>query len=137
MGWGQKTFLPAPGGKRTWNSLILFSGSVLTEHGGEVSKEFAERFYNNTVVFQPGQASYGKVDSVDQIKTGTMDLHDNQFFVSDAETASGFGLNVGKSGKLDLKQLQALGAEQGSTLREGLPSDDELVAMAKGMLRMN
>ena len=137
MGWGQKTFLPAPGGKRTWASLILFTSSVLTEHGGEVSKEYGEHFYNNTVVFKPGTGSYGKVDSVDQIKNGMMDLYDNQFFVSDARSASGFGLSVGKSGKLGLKQLQALGAEQGSTLSEGLPSDAKLVAMAKAMLLMN
>ena len=42
MGWGQKTFEPAPGRKHTWNSLFLFSDTVLTEHGGEVNSTFAE-----------------------------------------------------------------------------------------------
>ena len=35
MGWGQKTFEPSPGRKFTRDSLILFTSSVLTEHGGE------------------------------------------------------------------------------------------------------
>ena len=42
MGWGQKTFEPAPGRKHTWNSLFLFSDQILTEHGGEVNTTFAE-----------------------------------------------------------------------------------------------
>jgi hypothetical protein len=32
---GQKTFEPSPGRKFTRDSLILFTSSVLTEHGGE------------------------------------------------------------------------------------------------------
>ena len=42
MGWGQKTFMPSPGNKSTTDSLILFSSSVLTEHGGETSADVAE-----------------------------------------------------------------------------------------------
>jgi hypothetical protein len=38
MGWGQKTFEPSPGRKFTRDSLILFTSSVLTEHGGETSR---------------------------------------------------------------------------------------------------
>eukprot|EP01052_Picozoa_sp_SAG31_P066947 SAG31_NODE_25736_length_455_cov_1.005618_1_plen_67_part_01 len=66
MGWGQKTFEPAPGNKTTSDSLILFSSSVLTEHGGERDARFAETFERNTVLFAPGQANYGKVDSAAQ-----------------------------------------------------------------------
>ena len=56
MGWGQKTFEPSPGRKFTRDSLILFTSSVLTEHGGETSPRFAEHFTNNTVVFAAGKA---------------------------------------------------------------------------------
>jgi hypothetical protein len=133
MGWGQKTFKPSPGAKRTFDTLILFTTSVLTEHGGETSKEFGEHFYNNTIVFAPGAAGYGKVDTAQQISSGMMELRDNRFFVSGQTTK--FGLSVGAR-KMDLAQLQAIGAETGSTLTQGLPSDAELVAMAKGLLLM-
>ena len=49
LGWGQKTFEPSPGAKRTHNSLILFTTNVLTEHVVDCPLEYAERFYNNTV----------------------------------------------------------------------------------------
>ena len=74
MGWGQKTFEPAPGNKTASDSLILFTSSVLTEHGGETSAKYAEKFVNNTIVFKPGQAHYGSVDSEVQLTQPLLQL---------------------------------------------------------------
>ena len=132
MGWGQKTFEPSPGNKTASDSLILFTSSVLTEHGGEASADFAERFINNTIVFTPGQANYGKVDTEAQISSGMMQLRENRFFTDGAELK----LAVGGNGTKDLAELQALGAEVGSTIVKTLPSDAWIVAAAKGLLLM-
>jgi hypothetical protein len=45
-------------------------------------------------------------------------------------------LKVGNNGSMTLAQLQHAGAEAGSTLTASIPSDAELVAIAKRMLLM-
>jgi hypothetical protein len=134
MGWGQKTFEPSPGRKFTRDSLILFTSSVLTEHGGETSPRFAEHFTNNTVVFSAGKAAnYGTVDAASQLTEGLLVLGDNKFFTSPGQEMS---LKVGNNGSMTLAQLQHAGTEVGSTLTASIPSDAELVAIAKRMLLM-
>jgi hypothetical protein len=132
MGWGQKTFEPAPGNKTASDSLILFTSSVLTEHGGETSAKYAEKFVNNTIVFKPGQANYGSVDSEAQLTQHLLQLQGNHFF-TDGEDLQ---LAVGKNGTKNLAELQALGVEQGSTITKSLPTDEEIVSIAKAMLHM-
>lgn len=131
MGWGQKTFEPAPGNKTASDSLILFTDSVLTEHGGETSTKYAEKFRNNTIVFKPGKANYGSVDSEVQLTQHLLQLHGNHFFTSGEDLQ----LAVGKNGTKNLADLQALGVEQGSTITKNLPTDDEIVSMAKATLQ--
>ena len=132
MGWGQKTFEPAPGNKTASDSLILFTSSVLTEHGGETSADYAETFANNTVVFTPGAANYGKVDSEAQLTQQLLQLRGNRFFTAGEDLQ----LAVGKNGTKNLAELQAMGAEQGSTITKILPTDEQLVSMAKAMLQL-
>ena len=130
MGWGQKTFMPSPGNKSTTDSLILFSSSVLTEHGGETSADFAEKFERNTIVFT-AKGSYGKVDTEEQLTKKLLLLADNKFYKE-----SPVSLAVGGNGTMDLAQLQALGAEIGSTESRTVPEDGELVAMARALLQV-
>jgi hypothetical protein len=125
MGWGQKTFLPAPGAKKTRNSLILFTSSVLTEHGGEKLVEYAEEFFNNTVVMTGG--SYGKIDKCDP---KFMKVHDNRIFANGADT---FKFSCGGK-SLTLAEMQKQGFETGSTLSAEIPKDDILIAQAKQLL---
>jgi hypothetical protein len=131
MGWGQKTYEPSPGAKRTHNTLILFSSSVLTEHGTEVNATYAEQFYNNTVVFVGDNPRYGVIDTAAQITSGVLQLHGNHFYMGGAP----FHVQVGKDA-LDFQQLQALGGELNSTVSNGTLSDAVLVQMAKSLLGM-
>ena len=103
--------MPSPGNKSTTDSLILFSSSVLTEHGGETSADFAEKF--------------------EQLTKKLLQLADNKFYKE-----SPVSLAVGGNGTMDLAQLQALGAEIGSTESRTVPEDGELVAMARALLEM-
>lgn len=130
MGWGQKTFKPAPGEKRTWNSLILFPTSVLTEHGGEINSSFSEHFYNNTIVFDPASANYGVINKMAQIQHHLLQLHSNHFFTANLSLE----ITVEKK-TLTLEQLQATGAEVNSSLIKNIPTDTKLVAMARELLR--
>lgn len=132
MGWGQKTFKPAPGKKRTWNSLILFTNSVLTEHGGELNSSFTEQFFNNTIVFDPKSAHYGTIDKMEQIKNHLVQLHNNQIFTNNMSLT----ITVEKK-QLTFEQLQSTGAEENSSLIKHIPSDTILITMAKELLGMH
>jgi len=135
LGWGQKTYKPSPGHKRAHDSLLLFSTTVLTEHGGELSPEMAEHFYNNTVVYAQqsnGPASYGGISSLAQVSSpnATLLLANNTYFVDPSIktlTLSGYNMT----------QLQSVGAELGSKIVHGWPSDAWIVSSASAMLTMN
>lgn len=130
MGWGQKTFEPSPGAKRTFNSLFLFAtATLLTEHGGETAVEFAEHFENNTIVFAPngGSVNYGSIDRTSQLTDNLLQLRNNKFFTANES----FRVTVNHNNLEGLEALQKLGAEAGSTLTTTLPSDEALVAAAK------
>jgi len=136
MGWGQKTFEPAPGAKQTHDSLILFASSVLTEHVPDVVPlQYAERFYNNTVVFAPGShgggGHYGSVDSLASLTNKALQLSSNTFYTDGANVT----LSVGKA-PMTLAQLQAAGVEVNSIELHTLPSDAAIVAMATELLGM-
>ena len=126
----QKTFEPAPGNKTASDSLILFTSSVLTEHGGEHDARFAETFERNTIVFMPGKYSYGKVDKASQLGTVLL-LNNNSFYTDGADIT----LTVGSKAN-NLTELQALGAEQASTITTQLPTDAQMVSWAKVLLLM-
>jgi hypothetical protein len=128
MGWGQKTFLPAPGAKKTHNSLLLFTPSVLTEHGGEKLAEYAEEFFNNTIVMNQG--NYGKIWSGRGCDPKFLKLHDNKIFAKNAAT---FGFSCGGK-SLTLEEMQKQGFEIGSTVSAEIPEDGVLISQAKQLL---
>lgn len=115
---------------------VSLQRTPLTPHvnaaGGETGPEFAEKFMNNTIVFKPGEANYGKVDSEAQLTQQLLQLHDNHFF-TDGEDLQ---LAIGRNGTKNLSELQALGVERGSTIVKTLPTDEEIVSMAKAVLHL-
>ena len=126
MGWGQKTFKPSPGAKTTRDSLFLFSPSLLTDHGGETSPEFAEVFANNTVIFANTSASnWGAVDAVEQITAKTTVTRDNTFFTPNGDLSASIGKNHS-----NFEGLQAMGAEIGSRVVANMLTDERLIQMA-------
>lgn len=132
LGWGQKTFEPAPGHKHTHNSLILFADNVLTEHGGETGPDMAEKFYNNTLILL--SSSYGSVNSIDQLTNRTLVLENNTYFVPPSTPT--IILDLGKL-HYNFTALQTLGFEKGSSLHSGWPSDEKIVDLASVLLTMN
>lgn len=130
MGWGQKTFLPSPGAKLTRNSLFLFSPSLLTDHGGETSPDFAEIFANNTVVFPNLTKSiWGAVDSVEQITGETTVTRSNTFFAPHGDISAMLG-----KAHTNFAGLQAAGAEVNSRIISSMPTDDMLKQMVMNTL---
>ena len=123
MGWGQKTFKPSPGAKRTHGSLILYAPSVLTEHEGEAG--YPQQFYDNVAVLAEG-GTYGSIDGAGQLSSGELQLRNNTIY-------GDFRVTVGGD-KLSWDQFQQGDVERGSRNDPTRPSDAALVAMAKALL---